>query len=63
MVVGYSQWVVVLVVSSVLQWWKSGYLRRGGVAEAPLSLKSLFIPEGSLVCWATPTAASAAPGL
>lgn len=63
MVVGCGQRVVALVASSVLRWWKSGYLRRGRAAEAPPSLKSLFIPEGSLVWWATPTAASAVPGL
>lgn len=53
---------MVVVASSLLQWQTSGYLRRGGAAEAPPSLKSLFIPEGSLVWWATPTAASTAPG-
>lgn len=51
-------------------WWlrvavvEAGWLfkeRRGGCT--PRALKGCFIPEGSPVWWASPLAASAAPGL
>lgn len=63
MALGCAQWVVMLTVGSVQLWWKAGYLKKGGEATAPEALKGCFIPKGSVVRWATPTAASAATGL